>query len=84
LAELPEGDEEFARTIGGLVELAGRVPDPSNDRLEHARLILDLERLDRAIIRARTEGEGSSDLARQREVVRDAMREAVARLEKTL
>jgi DNA primase len=84
LAELPEGDEEFARTIGGLVELAGRVPDPSTDRLEHARLILDLERLDRAIIRARTEGEGSSDLAHQREVVRDAMREAVARLEKTL
>jgi hypothetical protein len=84
LAELPEGDEEFARTISGLVELAGRVPDPSTDRLEHARLILDLERLDRAIIRARAEGEGSSDLARQREVVRDAMREAVARLEKTL
>ena len=84
LAELPEGDEEFARTIAGLVELAGRVPDPSADRLEHARLILDLERLERAIIRARTEGEGSSELARQREVVRDAMREAVARLEKTL
>jgi DNA primase len=84
MSELPEGDEEFARTISGLVELAGRVPDPSADRLEHARLILDLDRLDRAIIRARAEGAGTSDLARQREVVRDAIREAVARLEKTL
>jgi hypothetical protein len=66
------------------VELAGRVPDPSADRLEHARLILDLDRLERAIIRARAEGVGTSDLARQRELVRDAMRDAVARLEKTL
>src|SRR6185437_4410981 len=38
LADLPDGDEEFARTISGLVELAGRVPDPSADRLEHAHL----------------------------------------------
>jgi DNA primase len=84
LSDLPADDEEFARTISGLVELAGRVPDPSADRLEHARLILDLDRLERAIIRARADGVGTSDLARQRELVRDAMREAVARLEKTL
>ncbi len=84
LADLPGDDEEFARTIGGLVELAGRVPDPSADRLEHARLILDRDRLDRAIIRARAEGAGTGDLARQRELVRDAIREAVARLETTL
>jgi hypothetical protein len=80
LADLPDGDEEFARTISGLVELAGRVPDPSADRLEHARLILDLDRLDRAIIRARAEGVGTSDLAHRREVVRDALREAVKTL----
>jgi len=60
------------------------VPDPSADRLEHAHLILDLDRLDRAIIRARADGAGTSALAHQREVVRDAIREAVARLEKTL
>jgi len=84
LADLPGDDEEFARTIGGLVELAGRVPDPSADRLEHARLILDLDRLERAIIRARADGAGTSDLAHRREVVRDAYRDAVARLEKTL
>jgi hypothetical protein len=84
LSDLPEDDEEFARTISGLVELAGRVPDPSADRLEHARLILDLDRLERAIIRARSDGAGTSDLARRREDVRDAMRAAVARLEKTM
>jgi DNA primase len=84
LAGLPDDDEEFARTISGLVELAGRVPDPSADRLEHARLFLDLDRLERAIIRARAAGGGTSELARQREVVRDAMRDAVARLEETL
>jgi DNA primase len=84
LADLPDDDEEFARTISGLVELAGRVPDPSADRLEHTRLILDRDRLDRAIIRARAEGAGTSDLAHQREVVRDAIHDAVARLEQTL
>jgi DNA primase len=84
LAELPEDDEEFARTISGLVELAGRVPDPSPARLEHVRLKLDLDRLDRAIIRARAEGAGTSELAHQRETVLDAFRHAVARLEPTL
>ncbi|MGZ4172651.1 MAG: DNA primase [Solirubrobacteraceae bacterium] len=84
LSDLPADDEEFARTISGLVELAGRVPDPSPARLEHARLKLDLDRLDRAIIRARAQGAGTGELARQRETVRDAIRHAVARLEKTL
>jgi DNA primase len=84
LADLPEDDEEFARTISGLVELAGRVPDPSPARLEHVRLKLDLDRLERAIIRARAQGAGTSELAHQREGVRDAIRAAVARLEHTL
>jgi DNA primase len=84
LAELPPEDEDFARTIAALVDLAGRVPDPSPDRLEHVRLVLELDRLDRAILRARGEGVGTNDLAREREVVRQAMHEAVARLENTL
>ncbi len=84
LADLPAGDDDFARTMSGLVDLAGRVPDPSPDRLEHARLILELERLDRAIIRARHEGAGTSELARDREAVRESMRTVVARLEHTL
>ena len=53
LADLPVDDEEFARLMAGLVELAGRIPGPSGDRLEYARLVLDRGRLDRAIIRAR-------------------------------
>jgi DNA primase len=84
LADLPADDDEFARVIGGLVDLAGRVPDPSADRLEHTRLILELDRLERAIIRARAEGEGTSELARQREGVREEMRGVVARLETTM
>jgi DNA primase len=84
LADLPPEDDEFARTVSGLVALAARVPDPTPDRLEHARLMLDLDRLERAIIRARGEGVGTSDLAHQREVVRAAMRDTVERLEKTL
>lgn len=84
LADLPPEDEELARAISGLVELSGRVPDPGPDRLDHARLVLDLDRLDRAIIRARGEGAGTNELAHQREVVREAIRNAVARLEHTL
>jgi DNA primase len=84
LAELPAEDDELARTMSSLVDLAGRVPDPSPDRLEHARLILELERLDRAIIRARHEGAGTSQLARDREAVRESMHTVVARLESTL
>jgi DNA primase len=84
LAELPPEDEAFARTIAALVDLAGRVPDPSPDRLEHARLVLELDRLERAILRARGEGVGTNDLARERELVRQAMHEVVARLENTL
>jgi DNA primase len=84
LSELPADDEEFARVMSGLVELAGRVPDPSPDRLEHARLVLDLDRLERALLRARAEGEGTSEVAREREAVRDQLHEVVSRLEGTL
>jgi DNA primase len=84
LAELPADDEPLARTIVDLVALAGRVPDPSPDRLEHARLVLELERIERAIIRARVEGSGSSELARERETLRDTYRDVVARLEGTI
>jgi DNA primase len=84
LAELPPDDEAFARVVSGLVELAGRVPEPSPDRLEHTRLLLDLERLERAILRARAAGEGTNELARERELVRDAYQQVVSRLEETM
>jgi DNA primase len=84
LTGLPPEDDDFARLIGSLVDLAGRVPDPSPARLEHARLVLDRDRLDRAIIRARGGGQSTGELAREREDVREAIRAVVARLEKTL
>ena len=84
LADLPPDDDDFARLIADLVTLAGRIPDPSADRLEHARLVLERDRLDRAIIRARGQsGEAAvtGELARQRESVREAIREVGSRLE---
>ncbi len=81
LSDLPPDDEEFARLIAGLVELAGRVPDPSADRLEHARLVLERDRLDRAIIRVRGQGAGTGELARQRETIREAIRAVGSDLE---
>jgi DNA primase len=84
LAELPGDDDEFARLMARLVELAGRLPDPSGERLEHARLVLERDRLDRAIIRARGKGAGTNELAHERETVREEIRGVVARLEKTL
>jgi DNA primase len=84
LADLPSDDEELARAVSGLVELAGRVPDPREDRLEATRLALELDRLERAVIRARAAGAGTSALAREREAVRDERRAVVARLEDTL
>lgn len=84
LSELPAEDEEFARVMSGLVELAGRVPDPSADRLEHARLVLVLDRLERALLRARAEGEGTSEIAQEREGIRSQLHEVVSRLERTL
>ncbi len=81
LSDLPAEDEDFARLMSGLVALAGRVPDPTPDRLEHARLVLERDRLDRAIIRVRGQGAGTAELARERETVRDAIRAVGGRLE---
>ncbi len=53
LAQLPPDDEEFARLMAELDQLARRVPTPSPERLEHARLMLDNDRIDRAILRLR-------------------------------
>ena len=84
LADLDQ-DDEVASVISDLLARAGRYPDASKDRLEHARLVLELARLDRAIRRAR--GEPGADvpaLAREREGVLKSVREVVARLEKAI
>ncbi|PZR60759.1 MAG: DNA primase [Candidatus Eremiobacter antarcticus] len=85
LADLPGDDEELARVVADLVARAGRAGDVSAERLEHARLILEQARLDRAIRRAR--GQGGMDiaaLAHERERVREAILEVGARLERAV
>jgi DNA primase len=84
LARLPVDDDELARLISDLVERAGRMPDVSEARLEHARLFLERERLSRALARARATGQPSGELARQRERVLAELRAAVAALEKAV
>ncbi len=82
LADLPTDDEELARTVADIVARAGRGGELSADRLEHARLLLELGRYERAIKRARVEpGSDVARLARDRERVREAIRGVVARLE---
>src|SRR2546423_12786270 len=49
LADLPPGDDQLARTVAGLVAEAGQRSKVSPDELQHARLVLELDRLERAI-----------------------------------
>jgi DNA primase len=85
LADLPPDDEELARTVADLVDRAGRGGHVSEDQLTHARLVLERSRLERAIRRARAEGaSGIGQLAREREVVLEDIRQVVARLERAV
>jgi len=85
MSELPPDDDELARTIADLVARAGQREDITVDRLHHARLLLELARLDRAIVRARVQGgEGVSELARERQDALEAYHGVVARLERAI
>jgi DNA primase len=85
MADLPGDDEGLARLIADLVARAGRAGDVGEERLEHARLVLELGRVDRALARARATGAGGiTELAREREQVRAAIRNVVARLERAV
>jgi DNA primase len=85
LADLPADDEVLARTIAELITLAGRAIDHGPERLQHVRLVLERDRISRAIIRSRADGSsGISDLARERETVLEAIRGVVARLEQAV
>jgi DNA primase len=85
LADLPPGDEPLARAVAALVEEAGRAGRVSEDELEHARLVLERARLERAIRRARAEGATEiPELARQREAVREQIRQVAAKLERAV
>lgn len=83
LADLPSDDDELARAVADLVNRAGRGGRVTADQLEHSRLLLELARLDRAIVRARVERQGGiSELARRRQEIRSAIGDVVSRIEK--
>jgi DNA primase len=85
LADLPPDDERLARTVADLVARAGRGGAVTEDQLVHARLVLERARLERTIRRFRAEGApGIGELARQREVVLEGIRQVVARLERAM
>ena len=85
LADLPRDDEELATTVADLVARAGRAGEVSVEQLEHARLLLELGRVERAIRRARGAGSsGISDLAREREHVREQIRAVTGRMERAV
>ncbi len=82
LSDLPPDDDQLARIVADLVARAGRTPDVSATRVEHALLVLERNRLDRAILRARVDG--SMDvgrLAREREQVKERIHLTVVALE---
>ncbi len=82
LADLPADDEQLARTVADVVDRAGRVGQVDEDHLEHARLLLERDRLDRAIRRARSEGQLGVELANARKAVLDRLYEVTTRLER--
>jgi DNA primase len=82
LADLPPDDDELARAISDLVARAGRVPDPRPERLEHARLVLELARIDRAIVAARAaRGMGVTELSKERDEIQGSMHALMGRLD---
>jgi DNA primase len=83
LSELPPGDEELAQTVAELVQRAARGVAVGPEHLEHARLLLELARLERRIRRARVEaGLDPLALAREREVVRGELHAVASKIER--
>jgi DNA primase len=81
LTDLPDNDDELARSVADLVNLAAR-RERSRDELEHVRLLLDSARIERAISRVRAfGGGGAGELARERQAVREAIAKLGPRLE---
>jgi DNA primase len=83
LTGLPDDDDELSGTVADLVNRAARGGDVTADQLEHSRLLLELARLDRAIVRAQADHQpGIADLARRRQEVKAAIGAVVSRIEK--
>jgi DNA primase len=85
LSDLPPDDDQLSRIVADLVARAGRTPDVSATRVEHALLVLERSRIERAIRRSRVDG--SMDvgrLAREREQVMERLHRTVVALEETV
>ena len=75
--------DELVKRAEDLAAASGQQP-LSPDRLEHARLVLELERVERARVRARAQRAPMTSLARERERVRAELHAVVARLEQAV
>lgn len=86
LSDLPDGDEELAQVVSELVQRAARGGGGVGaEHLEHARLVLELARLERRIRRSRVEpGLDALALARERESVRGELHAVALRIERTV
>jgi DNA primase len=84
LADLPHDDEPLARTVADLVSRAGRSRQVSEDELEHARLLLERDRLDRAIRRTRADGGAGVELATERQAVLARIHAVTTRLQRAM
>jgi hypothetical protein len=85
LLGLAPDDEQLARTMADLVELAGRAGHVTAEQLEQQRLLLERARIERAIRQAREQGgSGMLELAREREEVMGEIRAIDALMEKAL
>jgi DUF917 family protein len=78
-------EEQISLAIDDLESRAARAGRTvSAEELEHARLLLELARVERQLHTAQVTREGIGDLAWQRQTVREALRHVTARLEQPL
>ncbi len=81
----PISDEQVSRAIDDLERRAARASRTVvAEELEHARLLLELARVERQLQSAKLAGAGAFDLAWQRDQVREALKQVVAKLERPL
>ncbi len=83
---LASDDEQLARIVTALVARAGEIGEVTPEQIEQQRLMLELARLDRALLRARSERQSALQpaLARERESVLEAIRTVGSAIERAV